>query len=191
MPFGFVVRRLVLETPFLLFIVSLPFVGGGRHIDAGGVSLSVEGLWAAWNVGVKATIALAASIILAATTTTADLLHGLEHLRIPRSFTAIARFMIRYADVIGGELERMRIARLSRAYSPRFIWQAKAIATSAGALFVRSFERGERVHKAMLSRGFDGSMPVTTEHAAAPRDWTTALTIPLIALCVSTFYVIS
>ncbi|HRE03653.1 MAG TPA: CbiQ family ECF transporter T component, partial [Ilumatobacteraceae bacterium] len=42
---------------------------------------------------------------------------------------------------------------------PRWLWQARPIAASLGTLFVRSYEHGERVHLAMLSRGFTGSMP--------------------------------
>ena len=53
----------------------------------------------------------------------------------------------------------MRRARLSRGHDPRFLWQVGATAAGSAALFVRSYERGERVHLAMLSRGFDGAMP--------------------------------
>jgi cobalt/nickel transport system permease protein len=184
-PLRSLVRRLALEVPFLLFVVFMPLVAGGRRVDLVGMSLSIEGLWGAWNVTAKATLSLSATVLLAATTTTADLLHGLEHLRMPRSFTMVAGFMIRYADVIGGEMKRMRIARLARAYSPGAIWQARALGQSAGALFIRSFERGERVHKAMLSRGFNGTMPVATLHAPSLRDWTTALAIPALAASIA------
>ena len=67
--------------------------------------------------------------------------------------------MVRYSDVLLDELRRMRIARLSRGHDPRWLWQSRAIGATAGTLFVRSFERGERVHIAMLSRGYDGRMP--------------------------------
>ena len=53
----------------------------------------------------------------------------------------------------------MGVARQSRGYDPRWLWQARAVASSAGTLFVRSFERGERVHLAMVSRGYAGAMP--------------------------------
>ena len=61
--------------------------------------------------------------------------------------------MVRYGDVIGDELRRMRIARESRGATGSSLGHAKAVATSAGALFVRSYERGERVYLAMASRG--------------------------------------
>jgi cobalt/nickel transport system permease protein len=61
------------------------------------------------------------------------------------------------------------------------MWQSRAVASSAGALFVRSFERGERVYLAMASRGYDGSLPPLDEHAASRRQWMAAMTVPAIA----------
>ena len=69
----------------------------------------------------------------------------------------------------------MRRARLSRGHDPRILWQAGAIARSAGALFIRSYERGERVHLAMLSRGYDGALPQAAEGAPSRRQWVTGL----------------
>ena len=124
-----------------------------------GLSLSVEGLWGAWNILAKATIGLLASVVVASTTTMAEFLTGFDRLRVPRAFTSIASFMVRYLDVIADEMRRMRIAWLSRAYDARWLWQAKAIGQTAGALFIRSYERGERVFLAMVSRGYAGEMP--------------------------------
>ena len=125
------------------------------------------GLWAAWNIVAKGTIGVAASIVLASTTSVPHVLQGLERLRVPRQLVAITGFMVRYGDVIGDELRRMRIARESRGASASRIGHARAVATSAGALFVRSYERGERVYLAMASRGYVGTMPVRS--AAATR----------------------
>ena len=80
----------------------------------------------------------------------------------------IASLMVRYLDVVHGELRRLQVARVSRADDPRWLWQSKAVAATAGTLFIRSFERGERVHQAMLSRGFDGHLPVLARPASAP-----------------------
>ena len=90
--------------------------------------------------------------------------------------------MVRYMDVIADEMRRMRIAWLSRAYDARWLWQAKAIGQTAGALFIRSYERGERVYLAMVSRGYAGEMPELDEPRAT-RTWMLA-TIPVVAACV-------
>ncbi|MGH8929691.1 MAG: cobalt ECF transporter T component CbiQ [Egibacteraceae bacterium] len=185
-PLPFVLRRLIIEAPFVAFALFLPIIGRGDRIDVLGLSLAVEGLWGAWNILVKGTLGVATTVIMAATTTVPEILHGLERLRMPRTFTAIAGFMVRYVDVITAEMRRMSIARVSRGYNPRWIWQAKALASSAGALFIRSYERGERVYLAMLSRGFDGSLPVLDELAGSRREWLTSLAVPVLGATVAT-----
>jgi cobalt/nickel transport system permease protein len=159
LPPRLVARRMRIELPFLAFAVFLPVVGGDPRVDVLGVSLSEPGLWAAWNVVAKGTLGVAASVVLAATTTVPDLLRGLERLRVPRVITSIAGFMVRYLSIVVDEGRRMHVARQSRGYDPRWIWQARGVAASAGTLFVRAFERGERVHLAMLSRGYTGTSP--------------------------------
>lgn len=184
-PAAFVARRLAFDLPFVAFALLLPFAGGGPRVDVAGISLSSEGSWAAWNVLAKAMLSTAAMIVLAATTTVADLLHGLERLRAPRAATAIAGFMVRYADVVTGEMRRMRVARAARCHEGRWLWHGRAAGAAAAALFVRSFERGERVYVAMLSRGFSGAMPPTaSDRVASGAQWGAALAIPAAAAVV-------
>jgi cobalt/nickel transport system permease protein len=178
-------RRLVVETPFLAFAVFLPFLGRGAQVDVAGVSISVEGLWAAWNIVAKATLGVAASSVLVATTTTREVLVGLERLHVPRVLTGIATFMIRYAEVVAGELRAMQTARISRGSNPRWIWQAKVVATSAGTLFVRTYERGERVYLAMQSRGYAGALPDLDHRRTDPSEWVVAATVPALAAFVA------
>jgi cobalt/nickel transport system permease protein len=185
LPLATLARRLVIELPFLLFAVFLPLVGQGERVEVAGVALSVEGLWAAWNIVAKGTLGVATSVILAATTPVPELLRGLERLRLPAAFTTIAGFMVRYGDVIADEVRRMRIARVSRGHDPRWIWQARAVAASAGTLFIRSYERGERVYLAMVSRGYAGSMPVLEDLGATRAQWLAALALPAAAALVA------
>lgn len=180
-PARFLVRRLLVLIPFVLFAFFLPFLGGGPRTEVVGVSLSVEGLWGAWTILAKATLGVTASIVMAATTEVPDILLGLDRLKVPRLITAIAGFMIRYLDVVLGEMHRMRVAMRSRGYDPRWIWQGRALATSAGALFIRSYERGERVYQAMAARGYQGHMPVLSAAPTRRGSWSRALAFPAIA----------
>ena len=180
-PLPTLVRRLVIEVPFVAFAVFLPLIGQAPHTEVLGVSLSVPGLWGAWNILVKGTLGVSTTIVLASTTSIAELLGGLDRLHVPRAFTAIAGFMVRYVEVITGEARRMRIARLSRGYDPRWLWQGRALASSAGTLFIRSFERGERIHVAMLSRGFTGELPAAARDDAGAREWWLVSIVPLVA----------
>jgi cobalt/nickel transport system permease protein len=178
-------KRALIELPFVVLAVVLPFVGQGERVDWAGLSLSVDGLYGAWNIVAKGTLGVIASLLLAATTPMRDLLLGLERLRAPQVLVQIATFMLRYLDVIGDQARRMRIARLSRGHDPGFLWQARAFATSIGSLFIRSFERGERVYLAMVSRGYTGRMPAPAGGVATAGHWAVALCLPLAAALVT------
>ncbi|QNP72181.1 cobalt ECF transporter T component CbiQ [Streptomyces roseirectus] len=181
-PAGFLLRRLLIEVPFVAFAVLMPFVAEGERTDVLGMSLSVDGLWGAWNVFAKGTLGVAASVLLAATTELRELLLGLQRLRLPELLVQIASFMIRYGDLITDEMRRMRIARESRGFEAKGVRHWGVLAKSAGALFIRSYERGERVHLAMVSRGYAGSMPVIDEISASRAQWSAALALPVAAL---------
>ncbi|MFE1171584.1 cobalt ECF transporter T component CbiQ [Streptomyces sp. NPDC058773] len=183
-PAGFLLKRLLIEVPFVAFAVLMPFVAEGPRVAVLGMSLSESGLWGAWNILAKGTLGVAASVLLASTTELRELLLGLQRLRMPPLLVQIASFMIRYGDVITDELRRMRIARLSRGFEAHGVRHWGVLAKSAGALFIRSYERGERVHLAMVSRGYTGTMPVVDGAAATRTQWTRAAALPLAALAV-------
>jgi cobalt/nickel transport system permease protein len=183
-PAGHVLKRMLFEVPFVAFAVLLPFVAEGERTDVLGLSLSVSGLWGAWNVLAKGTLGVAASVLLASTTDLREILLGLQRLKLPPLLVEIASFMIRYGDVIADEMRRMRIARASRGFEARGVRHWGVLAKSAGALFIRSYERGERVHLAMISRGYAGSVPVIDQVTATRADWARALALPLAALAV-------
>ncbi|MEU6527940.1 cobalt ECF transporter T component CbiQ [Streptomyces sp. NPDC046928] len=183
-PARFLLKRLLIEVPFVAFAVLMPFVAEGERVEVLGLSLSVGGLWGAWNVLAKGTLGVAASVLLASTTELRELLLGLQRLKLPPLLVQIASFMVRYGDVIADEMRRMRIARESRGFEAKGVRHWGVLAKSAGALFIRSYERGERVHLAMVSRGYAGTMPVIDEVTASRAQWTCALTLPLSALVV-------
>ncbi len=174
-PPGWVLRRAVIELPFVVLAVLLPFTGPGPRIDVAGLALSQPGLLGAWNIVAKGTLGVFVSLTLAATTPLRDLLAGLQRLHAPALVVTIATLMLRYVDLIVAEAGRMRRARLSRGHDPRWLWQVGATARGVGALFLRAYERGERVHLAMLSRGFDGALPYAAEGAPSRRQWAAGL----------------
>lgn len=186
-----VAGRMLIGAPVLAGALLLPVVGAGARVDAGGLWLSLDGLWGAWSVIAKGTISLAASIVVTATTPVPEMLAGLTILRAPAVVTAIAGFMVRYLEVIAGELRRTRVAMASRGYQPTFAWQVGPIAASVGALFIRSHERGERVYDAMVSRGYQGRLPQLSASGASSRDWVWALVLPLCAAAAATLAVIA
>jgi cobalt/nickel transport system permease protein len=181
-------RRSTIELPFVVLALALPVFGGGPRTSVLGVALSVDGLYGAWNIAAKATLGVLAALLLAATTTPRELLSGLDRLRCPQVLVQIATFMLRYLEVLRDEARRMRVARLARGYDPRFLWQARGIAAGIGALFLRAYERGERVYLAMLSRGYTGRLPETGPESggrATVAQWVAGLAAPALAVAVA------
>ncbi len=179
---GWLLARSLIELPFVVLALALPFLGQGDRVTWLGLSLSVDGLYGGWNILAKGTLGVLASLLLAATTTTRDLIIGLDRLHCPQVLTQIATFMLRYLEVLGEEARRMRIARMSRGDDPRFLWQLKGFAGGIGALFLRAFERGERVYLAMLSRGYGGRLPEAwrADGAATASQWAAAVSVAVV-----------
>jgi cobalt/nickel transport system permease protein len=130
----------------LLAAAVLPLVRGGA-----GVALAA-------SVGAKAAVGAVSAVLLGATTSFPDLLHALERLRVPRALTLIAGMAYRYVFVVAAEAARTRTALAARGYQPRHAGRAGPLGRAVIALFLRAYERGERVHVAMLARGYGGTV---------------------------------
>lgn len=158
-PFGYLAKRMVVEAPFVVFALAVPFVAEGPRVAMLGLAVSGPGLWAAWGLLVKATLGVLLALLFAATTEPQEVLVGLRRLRVPDVLVQILGFMLRYLDVVTAEMGRMAVAMRSRGVDPRSPRHWPVLARSLGSLFIRSYERGERVHLAMLSRGYTGHLP--------------------------------
>ena len=183
-------KRALIEIPFIFFAILMPFFGTGEKFEIAGIELYREGLLAGTSIVVKGTLGVLAAVILSTTTTAREILRGLERLKLPAVMVQIASFMLRYINVISDEMERMKVARESRGFIATGIKHWKVIATSAAALFIRSYERGERVHLAMLSRGFDGNLPTLVTDTVTKQHWISALSIPVLALIFSLLFLV-
>lgn len=161
-PILYVLRRSLVIMPFVLMIaIFIPFfkegeVAGSYNIWFWQVSVTYSGLQVLVNIVIKAWLSVLSLILLTSTTKITNLLKGLEQLRMPRVMVMILSFMYRYIFVLVDEVMRMRQARDSRNFGGKRLWQIRAIGNMIGTLFIRSYERGERVYAAMVARGFDG-----------------------------------
>src|SRR3546814_17590972 len=99
-----------------------------------------------------------ASVIVCTPTVPGAQVRGHRRLYRPGKLMSIVGFMIRYLDVMTGGLCRMVVGMRSRGCDPRSPRHWPTLARTLGALFIRSYERGDRVHLAMLSRGYTGRM---------------------------------
>lgn len=173
--------RALIEIPFIFFAILMPFFGAGERFEIGPLNLYRESLLAAAAIVIKGTLGVLSAVVLSTSTTARELLRGLEKLHLPKLMVQIAAFMLRYVNVINDEMERMKVARESRGFIATGMKDWKVLATAASALFIRSYERGERVHLAMLSRGYTGVLPHDQSEGATLRIWAQGLSLPIFA----------
>ena len=161
-PFIFVFKRVLVVIPFVIVMgLFIPFIKEGEIAGAyslGNIKLNVTypGLIIFWNICVKAFLSVICLTLMTSTTPFPYFLKGLERLRIPCIFITVLSFMYRYLFVSIDELMRMKQAKDSRTIRPKKFFEIKMLANMLGSLFIRSYERGERVYLAMCSRGFNG-----------------------------------
>lgn len=151
---AWIVRRLIVEVPFVVFAMAMVFVATGPRVQIGALSLSIAGVWGAWAMLVKATLTLVAALILAATTEPQRIVTALGGLGLPRQLTVIMGLMLRYTSLVGDEFERTRVARASRGFQIQGPRAWRILASSIATLFARAHGRGERIHLAMVARGY-------------------------------------
>lgn len=163
-PLGFVLKRsLAVEATVLIIVALTPFFKPGEaafshQVWFWQVSVSHAGLAIFWNTLAKAWLSILCLTLLTSTTQFTYLLLAMEKLKLPRSLVQTLSFMYRYIFILEEEAMRMVQARDGRNFGANRLWQIRVVGHMAGSLFVRSYERGERVYAAMLARGFDGEV---------------------------------
>ena len=163
LPPGYVVKRSLIILPFVLLLGLINvFTRPGAEVtglDIFNWHLGVTdiGLIFIGTLLLKSWLAVLALILLSSTTPLPNLLKGIERLGAPKVLVMIMSFMYRYIFLLIDEVLRMKQARDSRsAGNTSNLAQAKTVGNMIGILFIRSYERGERVYGSMVARGFDG-----------------------------------
>lgn len=122
-----------------------------------------RGLAAGWDLAatvvVRALLSFLGLLWLVNTTPFETLLAAFRGLGLPRSFVALLAFTYRYLFVVFDELARMRTAQRARTFGRRSPWRVwNSTVQLVAVLLIRSLNRSERVHQAMLARGWQGEI---------------------------------
>lgn len=160
--FSVLLKRLAVELGFVgVVLLGTLFRGGGTVLWAWGpLQITTVGLTILGSVTLKALLSLLMLNLLTLTTSVSALLHGLIELRTPPLLVAILGSMYRYISVLINEFSTMRRAAASRNLMNGKSTIRLVVGNMIGALFIRTYERGNRVHQAMLSRGYEGVLPI-------------------------------
>jgi cobalt/nickel transport system permease protein len=194
LPAGYLLRRSFLALPFALAAVTVLFSQPGQLLWSvplwrWTVTITDAGLLRFASILARSWLSVQMAILLTATTAFPDLMHGLRHLRMPAVLIAITGFMYRYLFVLADEAARLLRARAARSAAPSegqpggtIFWRAQVAGSIVGQLFLRSYERNDRVYNAMLARGYQGQLLTMTPHVMRQLDWLTgAVAVVLLA----------
>jgi len=162
LPFIFV-RSLVIIPFVLLTAIFIPFFKGGEVAGSYNfltlhLTISYKGLLILQNILIKSWLSVLSLTILTSTTKFSSLLKALEILKIPRVMILIASFFYRYMFLLVDQIMKIKNARDSRSFKKNPLYQFKIIGYMVGELFIRTYDRAERIYLAMLSRGFNGTI---------------------------------
>lgn len=180
---GYVLKRSSLAIPFVLAALPLIFTVPGQALFS--ISLgpwmfhgSLPGVERFFSITLKSWISVQAAIVLAASTSFPDILVAMRAVHVPRLMVSVFGLMWRYLFVLVDEASRLMRARMARSgqsdkpgtkHGGSLVWRARVTGGMAGSLFLRAFDRSDRIYMAMLSRGYDGearSMPLPHVHAS-------------------------
>ena len=159
LPFKEVLKRLVPVNAMIVFLwLFLPFTTGGETIYIVGLlEVTKEGLVLASTLTVKANAMMLLFIAFVASTPVNTAGHAMGKLGVPDKLVHLFFFTYRYLHVIYEEYLRLKTAMLIRGFVPKTnIHTYRSYAYLVGMLLVKSVDRANRVHDAMVCRGFTG-----------------------------------
>jgi len=181
----YVFKRSLLAIPFVIAAIPIIFTTSEGEavsiiISSFTVQISLTGLERFFSILLKSWISIQAAIVLAASTPFPDLLVAMRAIHIPRMIVAIFGLMWRYLFILADEALRLHRARESRSGHPdvpqgkvggSVVWRAQVTGKMVGSLFIRAFERSDRIYNAMLSRGYDGEIRTLPLSPMTPAEW--------------------
>lgn len=172
LPAWYALARIGAAGAFAVLIAAfVPFMApGARPAGVPWFQPTREGLALFGGIVAKSLLSIACLLLLASTTRFDRLLAGAESAGCPRLVAMVLSFMYRYVFLIADDLMRMVQAKRARGPERRPWRDVAALSSMTGTLFVRSYERAERVYLAMCARGFDGTVVPRRALALAPRD---------------------
>ncbi len=176
-------RNSLIALPFALIAITVLFSIPGEPLVSFRVLMSDftitdAGLWRFVSILIRSWLSVQMAILLVATTRFPDLIHALEHLHVPAILTTIIAFLYRYLFVLTDEVFRLMRARESRSAAASgkrsgggVLWRARIAGHMAGQLFLRSYERSDRIYNAMVARGYAGHLYTLNAHEMKPSDY--------------------
>lgn len=178
--YGAVCRRSLIALPFAAMIgLFNPICLRDTVFSIGGVNVT-EGWITFASILVRGMLSVQILIVLIRSTGYLRFCRSLQRLGVPAALTAQLLFVFRYIRLLSEETLEMLRARDARGYGRRSypigLW-----AETVGQLLLRTLDRAEHIHNAMLARGFTGRIPAVDTRGG--EKWRRSDTLVLAAWC--------
>ena len=169
-----VLRKMVIVNALILLLwLVLPFTFNGKILtQIGPFAVYLPGVILAAQISLKSNAILLAFIALIATMSLATLGHALHRISVPTKLVYLLLMAYRYIFVIEQEYLRLLRAAKIRGFQPGTnVNTYRTFSYVIGMLLVRAALRAERVHQAMLCRGFTGKFHSLEEFQTTAAGW--------------------
>lgn len=159
LPAGYILKKMLLAAPFAFFVgIFNPFLDRTVLFHAG--AFGISGGWISFvSIMFRFALTVSAALILIATTGFNAICMAMERMGVPKAFVVQLLFLYRYIFVLTEEAGRLVRARALRSFGGRGMG-IKVYAHIIGQLLLRTIDRAQRIHLAMLCRGFDGEIRI-------------------------------
>jgi cobalt/nickel transport system permease protein len=168
LPLAYLLRKVILAAPFAVLIgIFNPLFDQDVLFRVGSVEIS--GGWVSFfSILLRFMMTVGAALILIASTGYHAVCMALEKMGVPQVFVVQLLFLYRYLFVLVDEASRMVRARSLRSFQGKGLGM-RVFGSMAGHLLLRTMDRAQRIHLAMLCRGFDGN--IRPFHPLKVRAW--------------------
>jgi cobalt/nickel transport system permease protein len=170
LPFVYLIRKLIIVSPFVLFIgIFNPFFDQDILVKIG--TLEISGGWISLiSILLRFMLTVGATLLLIATTAFPAICMALDKLGAPKIFTVQLLMLYRYLFVLIEESIRMKRAYTLRAFSRKKL-RFPIFNHLLGNLLLRTLDRAQRIHMAMLSWAFTGNIKIARQFSFGTKEF--------------------
>jgi cobalt/nickel transport system permease protein len=206
---GFFIKRVWLFIPLFTLVIAVPmifnvflpgdplyhlaYLGPNAHLGPISLPESIyitnQGVQAATIFTMRVAVSVSAVVLLFLTTPQQVLFKSLRSVGVPKLYVLTLEMAYRYIFLLTDLIREIYIAKRARTIKSRSTWEEqKWVGGRIGYILIRSLGMSERVHMAMVSRGFSGDVKIMQDFKAGTVDYIAgffALTLSLLLVLIS------
>jgi len=192
---GFFIKRVWLFVPFFAGVIVIPvifnvFLPGdplihimdlppGAHLGPielpASIYITKQGVFAAVTFTLRVATAVSAVVLLFLSTPQQLLFKSLRSLKVPKVYVLTMAMAYRYIFLFMEMIRDLHIAKKSRTIKSMSLRdEQRWVGGRIGYMLIKSLDMSEKVHMAMVSRGFSGDVRIMHDYHTSGRDYIAA-----------------